>query len=345
MIHGSSLARFFWKGSGDAVRSVPGVRAGNAPRGSGASVPANSWGSVGQRFFFILLLLLSGPTASLAAENTPEHLCDRIAADPIDYVRVAPPVDDLKFLPKQAVVACREAVAAYPDEPRFRFQLGRALLALGNLDKAREALQGAADRGYAVANLYLGRTFESMSYGEPDAEKAFEYYQSAAEQGHQDAQIGLGLLYLNGTGVEAAPQRAFYWFQKAADQGNPHAHFFLGRMYATGKHGVYDLKLAAEHARVAANAGVPAGQFALGHAYLLGVGVEKDPARGRALMEAAAEQGFTVAAITLGNLYMRGEEVPRDQEQAIRWFCKAGAAGRTFFQETYNEPLACREPL
>lgn len=294
-----------------------------------------------------LLIGLSGPTASIAAEDVPVHQCDRLAADPFDYERAAPPVGDVRFLPKRALIACREAVAAYPDAPRFRFQLGRALLALGNADAAREALQDAADKGYAVANLYLGRTYESGSYGERDMVKANEHYRAAAEQGHQDAQIALGLKYRNGIGVEADTWRAFNWFKKAADQGNPHAHAMLGMMYHSGEHnppGEHsgpDLSLAVKHFEIAAQAGVPTGQFALGLSYLSGVGVEKDTAKGLELMEAAAEQGFMIAAWQLGDMYMRGEDLPLDRERAIYWYCTTGSRGENLFAEIHGESLDC----
>ncbi len=218
----------------------------------------------------LFLVALFDPTAAIPAENVRVHQCDRLAADPVDYEREAPPVDDLRFLPKHAMDACREAVAAYPDAPRLRFQLGRALLALGQVDEARAALQDAAGKGYAAANLYLGRMFESGSYGERNVERAFEYYRLAAEQGHQDAQIGVGLMYRKGVGVEADTWQAFNWFKESADQGNPHAHFFLGTMYTGGEHTppgrrpIAEPARAVRHFEVAAEAGIPGGQFALG---------------------------------------------------------------------------------
>ncbi len=294
-----------------------------------------------------MLVALCGPTASIATEDVPAHQCDRLAADPVDYERVAPSVDDLRFWPKQAMVACREAVAMSPDVPRLRFQLGRALLALGNVDEARAALQDAADAGYAAADLYLGRMFESGSYGERNVEKAFEHYRLAAEHGHQDAQIGIGLMYRNGVGVEADTWQAFNWFKKAADQGNPHAHFFVGTMYSGGEHTppgerpVADHTMAVRHFEIAAEAGIPGGQFALGLMYLTGLSVEKNTKKGLKLMESAAEQGFVVASLELGKRYLRGEDLPQDRQRAIHWYCKAGAAGRNIFQNTYGESLDC----
>ncbi len=294
-----------------------------------------------RRIAFTLLLAAAGPVFPLAAEEVPLTQCDRLAADPVDYERVAPPVDDLKFLPTQAIIACREAVAAYPDTSRFRFQLGRALLALGDVDEARAALQTAGDDGYAVANLYLGRSFVSGPSGEVDYARAFDHYLLAAEQGHQDAQIAIGLMYRDGRGREPDPQQAMHWFKLAADQRNPRAHFFLAGLYLRGVLGAVDPSLAFKHTSVAADAGYPDAQFMLANYYLLGVGVEKDLATALKWMRAAAENGDLDAALRLGGMYMTGDSVPQDREQAMYWYCKGGITGRLVFETTFHEPIDC----
>lgn len=298
--------------------------------------------------FAVLLIGLIGLTVSIATRDVPVHECDRLAADPVDYERVAPPVSRFKFLPKQAIVACREAAAAYPNTPRFRFQLGRTLLGLGGVDEARAALQDAANSGYAAANMFLGRIYETGSFGERDVAKALEYIQLAAEQGNQDAQIRMGLAYRDGKGREADLQQALHWFKLAADQGNPRANYLLAAVYMTESQAstnpalvIENARLAAEHTSVAAEAGMTDAQFSLAFHYLGGVGVERSPAKGLELLKAAANNGHTLAAIMLGNRYMRGEDVPQDREHAIHWFCKAGISGRMAFEKTYGEAPNC----
>lgn len=304
-----------------------------------------------------ILALLICQTVSLAAEPARVHQCDRMSAHPIDDERVAPAVDDLTFLAEFALVECRNAVAAYPDEPRFHFQLGRALLALGKGDEGMEALRIAGDKGYASASLVLGRIFESGSHVEADLDKAFEHYRSAAEQGHREAQIGIGMMYLEGRSVAVDFDQAFHWFSEAAEQGHPYGHFFLGSMYLNGERRIagdddfqLGLELAARHLEVAAEAGIPAAQFVLGNSYVRGLGVDENTARGLALLEAAAEQGFIIAALELGRLYM-GDElfgeyvIQPDREKAMDWYCRAGSVGQTLFQEFHEEELVCRDDL
>jgi len=68
-----------------------------------------------------------------------------------------------------------------------------------------------------------------------DYATAVEWFQKAAEQGYALAQILLGRMYINGEGVTQNYQEAVKWFQKAAVQGNADAQVYLGIMYGTGK--------------------------------------------------------------------------------------------------------------
>ncbi|TIM60008.1 MAG: tetratricopeptide repeat protein, partial [Mesorhizobium sp.] len=76
--------------------------------------------------------------------------CDLAAGEPLDLQGVVP-----GLLPNEigadAVKLCEAAVKAYPDVARFRYELGRALLAAGKVDQARKAIQQAADRGHVRA--------------------------------------------------------------------------------------------------------------------------------------------------------------------------------------------------
>ena len=67
---------------------------------------------------------VQGPKSGQA----PVQECDRLAADDNNPDSVAPSVDYDKVDDARAIPACEEAVRAYPNEPRFGFQLGRAYL-------------------------------------------------------------------------------------------------------------------------------------------------------------------------------------------------------------------------
>jgi TPR repeat protein len=128
-------------------------------------------------------------TASIAVEPAagqeapPLHRCDELAANPLDPARKAAGVanDDVKGEP--ALAACTQALAAYPEEPRFQFQIARAYRALNR------------------------------------NEEAVLWYRKAADQGHASAQNSLGVMYMSGLGVKSDCAEAVRWYAKAAAQG------------------------------------------------------------------------------------------------------------------------------
>jgi TPR repeat protein len=68
----------------------------------------------------------------------------------------------------------------------------------------------------------------------PDATRAAlatGWLRGAAEQGYAPAQMFLGQLYVQGLGVSADPQAAARWMRQAADQHYPHSACELGRLY------------------------------------------------------------------------------------------------------------------
>lgn len=72
------------------------------------------------------------PTAPPVAARSPLRTpCDELAANPTDQRKSSrvqgAPYKDLKQQAAQAIEACETASAQYPNEPRFTYQLARAL--------------------------------------------------------------------------------------------------------------------------------------------------------------------------------------------------------------------------
>lgn len=129
-------------------------------------------------------LLGAGMVAPVVvAGDAPAHLCDTLAANPLDDARKAPGVETQNLKGEAARAACQAAVKLYPNEPRFQFQLGRALRAL-NLN-----------------------------------EDAVAWYRKAAESGYAGAQNSLGVMIMQGLGVKADCGEAVRWYARAAAQG------------------------------------------------------------------------------------------------------------------------------
>lgn len=105
--------------------------------------------------------------------------CDMLAAHPEDPQRMADGVPDDEIVPRLAIMACEDAVTSDPEEPRYAFQLGRALLALGRKEKAREQFERAAKAGYAAAEAYIGDLYQFGFAVTQDSKKALEHYRKA----------------------------------------------------------------------------------------------------------------------------------------------------------------------
>lgn len=154
-----------------------------------------------------------------AADDGAE--CDRLAANPNDVDRspnTGAPYQTLVANAANAIAACERARAANPQQPRFAYQLGRALQE-SDPEKARQLHQAAANAGYRAAfdnlawiaikydrNHQEGDRLlrEGISRGDPDAmvnradliirrkvpgtpAEAAELYYRAANTGHRGA--------------------------------------------------------------------------------------------------------------------------------------------------------------
>lgn len=137
-------------------------------------------------------LLVAGLLAPLvAAQTAPAHLCDTLAANPLDEARKAPGVETQYIKGEPARAACQDAIKQYPDELRFQFQLGRAMRALNLNEDALFWYRKAAERGYAGAQNSLGVMFMQGLGVKADCAEAVRWYALAAAQGYDPAKRNL----------------------------------------------------------------------------------------------------------------------------------------------------------
>lgn len=138
-----------------------------------------------KRVCSVLLLLARAP--SWAAEP---DACDAAAAHPSDPDRVGAGVPTAQVVTHVAIPACRAAVEREPEEARFRYQLGRALVywARANEASADEGVahvRAAAERGYRQAEFVLGLLYAERG----DRCAAEPWYKAAADQGLKSARL------------------------------------------------------------------------------------------------------------------------------------------------------------
>ena len=111
------------------------------------------------RYAYCLLMFFVA-TGAAAAEL---DRCDVAAAHPSDPDRIGEGVATENVVTHVAIPACRSAVERNPMEPRFHYQLGRAIVywaqANGaNADEGIAAVKTAADMGYRQAQFVLRLT-------------------------------------------------------------------------------------------------------------------------------------------------------------------------------------------
>ena len=181
----------------------------------------------------------------------------------------------------------------------------------------------AAEIGYAIAQMNLGRCYDYGQGVPQDHKQAVSWYQKAANQGYALAQNNLGFCYEKGRGVPQDHKQAVSWYQNAADQGYTGAQFNLGLCYANGQGVPQNHNLAVSWYQKAADQGNAMAQSNLGFCYEKGQGVPQDQKQAVSWYQKAADQGNADAQTNLGNCYKNGRGVPKDDKLADYWHRKA----------------------
>ncbi|WP_318012146.1 caspase family protein [Mesorhizobium sp. CA14] len=163
--------------------------------------------------------------------------CDQAAGEPLDLQGVVP-----GRLPNEigsgAVEACEAAVKSYPGIARFRYELGRALLASGRIDEARQAIQQAADKEHIRALFALGSIASSGMGTAADTSKANDLYSKASDRGDPYAMAAWGRALFNGIGVERDTGKGLDLLLQAAAMGHIDAMKELALIFKEGRNGV-----------------------------------------------------------------------------------------------------------
>ncbi|HLI66673.1 MAG TPA: peptidoglycan-binding protein [Caulobacteraceae bacterium] len=98
-----------------------------------------------------------------------------------------------------------------------------------------DALRRAANLGYAPAEFYLAKLYESGGAGiKKDPVQARAWTERAAEAGDPKAMHNLALDYFEGQGGPKDSSLAASWFRKAADLGLVDSQYNLARLYEEG---------------------------------------------------------------------------------------------------------------
>ena len=174
---------------------------------------------------------LAAATPPPRPTEAPVTECDNLAANPADPQAVTPGRKLAQITDAgAAITSCRDAVARYSDTPRFKYQLGRALVRSGSYVKAIKWFREVAIQNYSAAENNMGIMYARGKGVTKDDVEAVRWYRKAAAQDNASAQVNLGFMYEVGRGVPKDDVEAVRWYRKAAAQGHPNARKKLDRL-------------------------------------------------------------------------------------------------------------------
>lgn len=187
-------------------------------------------------------------STAIAAAQVPVTDCDRLAAHPLDRNAVAAGAFATELDVARARASCEEALAAYPDTPRFHFQLARTHFVEGRLDPGAAHLQSAADAGYPAAMDLFSTLLERVNAG-----AAQTWLHRAAEGGHPSSMSRLCRAYARGDQVEQDLDTAIGWCRRAVEARDRIGMILLAEHYKSGNGVERDPKEAARLYRLGAD--------------------------------------------------------------------------------------------
>ncbi|MEM1048742.1 MAG: caspase family protein [Pseudomonadota bacterium] len=265
-----------------------------------------------------------GPLIAMQVAVTVNE-CDELAAEPLDVQGVSDGVLPNDIDVKRAMAACQHAVLTYPQQPRFKFQLARALYADGRFEEAVTYLREAKEAGHVRAGQLLGRLHQLGAGVDRDPAKAIGFFVEASEKGDPYAQYSLGRAYMEGNGVEQRLEDGVKLLVDAAQNGHTYALNQLGAEYLRGDKVEKDPERAHRFYSESVARGDIWGMVNMGLLYRDGIVVGKDVARAEALFQTAHAEGHPYAGTLIGMLV--ADRTPEKLVPRLDYFRESASRG------------------
>ncbi|MEG3640618.1 tetratricopeptide repeat protein [Magnetococcus sp. PR-3] len=231
-------------------------------------------------------------TQSVPLTSSEPTACDQLAASPEDPDRVATAVSIKGLDIPAADQACMDAVAQYPNEGRFYYQLGRVAEAKQDWGGARKAYVKASSKGYRMGTYRLGMITIRDRSDRRNIRKGLGLIKEAAVAKLPIAQNAMGVYLANGKIVRRNMREALSWLKQSAMGGYPQGMHNLSRALLSPRSGkARSTQEAITWLRKAADRGVAEAQYDLGEYYSKGRYMPKDPKEAELWYSKAAEQG------------------------------------------------------
>jgi TPR repeat protein len=270
--------------------------------------------------------------------NLRPHDCDFEAGDHLDPDGMGLTRYANEIRPEFALAACRAAVETDPENGRFHYQLGRALVALRQTDEAKEAFERAKELGHtrawhALGNAILNESREAGGASNPKAsEEVLQLYAQGVERGDPYAFYSLGRQFMRFGGSDAIEIEGYDLMMRALEVGHTFAMNELGYFYLDADSEYFDPERGLRYLRESASRNDIYGFNNMGLVHLDGLGnTPVDDAAAFEMFRKAAEGGHPNAPFNLGRMYRDGRAPGgRDPVVAVEWFAEGLERGDAF---------------
>ncbi|MEW9921679.1 caspase family protein [Marimonas sp. MJW-29] len=271
--------------------------------------------------------LQTGSGAVEVTLNLTYHACDLAAASPLDPQGVGLVVENFELIPDEAVAACSGAVAAYPNESRFHYQLSRAQSAKRDYDAAEASVRAALEMDHTRAHLGLGQIRRNRMAGiGADVDRAVpdvvrQHYLDGHNEGDPMATYLLGHQMIRYGETAAARESGFALLHRSKDAGYVEALNELARYFLLAEDGNANPQRGLQYLEESGARGNNFGFNSLGVVYKNGVGgITPDVNKAVESFTDAADLGHPTAPTSLGRVYAEGQLVAPDFPRALRWY-------------------------
>lgn len=253
--------------------------------------------------------------------------CDLEAGPVLDPQGVGIEVYPHELDPNAAMDACEVAVARAPENARFRYQLGRAYLALKRFSEAEKQISAAAEMGHTRAVTALGTVIsiqKNLAGGylrEKESEETIAQFRKGFDLGDPLASYALGRQLLRYGEDFDSRNRGYELLLQSYEVGYVEALNELGFFFLLGGHEYTDKERGLRYLDGSAARDNINGLHTLGLAFLGKLGtVDRDVPRAVDYLVRAADGGHPIAPTYLGRLYADGEGVKADAVKAVGWY-------------------------
>jgi hypothetical protein len=168
-------------------------------------------------------ILIPHDQNAILVGKPPVHQCDTVAGSASDPERVTRGVTMGELNGAAGVIACRAALARYPNTPRFEFQLARSLQKNGENDEAAALYRSLVERGYFAALTNYGWMLNSGLGVTKDQKAAVRLYLLSAHQGDNFGMFNTAMAYDSGEGLPYDSRQAARWIYAAIRLGHDYS--------------------------------------------------------------------------------------------------------------------------